>query len=125
MTVARFPASSVASSASSLATAAMAPNRWSNVYSSSAAFSSSRNTKVRKNMRARLLAYADKLLLRKRAMIERVNDQLKNVCQIEHTRRRSPYNFLAHLLAGLCAYCHQPKKPSLRFDCARDTLPAA
>lgn len=73
-------------------------------------------TKVRKNMRERLLAYTDKLLLRKRALIETVNDQLKNVCQIEHSRHRSPFNFLVHLLAGLASYCHQPKKPSLHLD---------
>ena len=73
-------------------------------------------TKVRKNMRAVLLPLADKLLLRKRAIIESINDQLKNICQIEHTRHRSPLNFLAHLFAGLIAYCHQPKKPSLIWD---------
>ncbi|HEU5348606.1 MAG TPA: IS982 family transposase [Ktedonobacterales bacterium] len=82
-------------------------------------------TKVRKNMRHRLLAYTDKLLLRKRAIIESVNDQLKNVCQIEHTRHRSPFNFLAHLLSGLIAYCHQPKKPSLHLDGLLAALPAA
>jgi len=49
-------------------------------------------------------------------VIEPINDQLKNVCQIEHTRHRSPNNFLAHLLAGLIAFCHQPKKPALRLD---------
>ena len=73
-------------------------------------------TKVRKNMRAVLLPLTDKLLLRKRAIIESINDQLKNICQIEHTRHRSPLNFLAHLFAGLIAYCHQPKKPSLIWD---------
>jgi hypothetical protein len=79
-------------------------------------------TKVRKNMRERLLAYTDKLLLRKRAILESVNDQLKNSCQIEHTRHRSPCNFLAHLLAGLIASCHQPKKPSLHLDRDLDLL---
>ena len=73
-------------------------------------------TKLRKNMRNVLLPLADKLLLRKRALIESINDQLKNICQIEHTRHRSPLNFLVHLLAGLAAYCHQPKKPSLVRD---------
>jgi hypothetical protein len=82
-------------------------------------------TKVRKNMRERLLAATDKLLLRKRAIIETVNDQLKNSCQIEHTRHRSPYNFLVHLLAGLAAYCHQPKKPAFHLDRDPLTLPAA
>jgi hypothetical protein len=74
-------------------------------------------TKLRKNMRNILLPFADKLLLlRKRALIETILDQLKNVCQIEHSRHRSPLNFLVHLLAGLIAYCHQPKKPSLPLD---------
>jgi hypothetical protein len=82
-------------------------------------------TKRRKNMRAQVLQATDRLLLRKRAIIESVNDQLKNICQIEHTRHRSPYNFLVHLLAGLIAYCHQPKKPSLHLDGGLDALPAA
>jgi hypothetical protein len=51
--------------------------------------------------------------------IETIIDQLKNVCQIEHSRHRSPINFLVHLLAGLIAYFHQPKKPSLRLDLHR------
>jgi hypothetical protein len=76
-------------------------------------------TKLRKNMRTLLLPLADKLLLRKRALIETIFDQLKNVCQIEHSRHRSPVNFLVHLLAGLAAYCHQPKKPSLGLDLHR------
>jgi hypothetical protein len=70
-------------------------------------------TRLRKNMHNRLMDLSDKLLLRKRAIIETINDQLKNICQIEHTRHRSPINFLVHLMAGLIAYCHQPKKPSL------------
>jgi hypothetical protein len=75
-------------------------------------------------MRPRLLALADKLLLRKRAVIESVNDPLKNVCQIEPTRHRSPFNFLAHLLSGLIAYCHPPKKPSLHFIRELEAIPA-
>lgn len=73
-------------------------------------------TKLRKKMRNRLLLLSDKLLLRKRAIIETINDQLKNVCQIEHSRHRSPINFLVHLIAGLIAYCLQPKKPSLHLQ---------
>jgi hypothetical protein len=76
-------------------------------------------TKLRKNMRNQLLDLSDQLLLRKRALIETIIDQLKNVCQIEHSRHRSPFNFLVHLLAGLAAYCHQPKKPSLGLDLHR------
>jgi hypothetical protein len=72
-------------------------------------------TKLRKNMPQVVLAVADKLLLRKRALIETIVDQLKNVCQIEHSRHRSPYAFVVHFMAGLIAYCHQPKKPSLQL----------
>jgi hypothetical protein len=57
----------------------------------------------------------DKLLLRKRSIIETINAQLKNISQIEHTRHRSVPNFLVNLVAGLIAYCHQPKKPSLNL----------
>lgn len=70
-------------------------------------------TKLRKWMRNRLLEMSDKLLLRKRAIIETINDQLKNICQIEHSRHRSPINFLVNQVAGLIVYCHLPKKPSL------------
>ncbi len=55
----------------------------------------------------------DKLLLRKRAIIETIIDQLKNISQIEHSRLLSPINFLVNLICGLIAYCRQPKKPSL------------
>lgn len=73
-------------------------------------------TGIRANMKQKLIALADKILLRKRSLIETVNDQLKNISQIEHTRHRSPANFLINLLGGLAAYCHQPKKPSLYVD---------
>jgi transposase len=72
-------------------------------------------TKLRKNMKNRLLPWMDKLLLRKRALIESVVDQLKNISQIEHTRHRSPTNCFLNIIAGLIAYCHQPKKPSLNL----------
>jgi hypothetical protein len=80
-------------------------------------------TKLKKNMKNRLMPLADKLLLRKRAIAETIIDQLKNISQIEHSRHRSPMNFLANLLCGLIAYCHQPKKPSLGFG-ALPCLPA-
>lgn len=77
-------------------------------------------TKLRKNMKNRLMSLFDKILLRKRAIIESVIDQLKNICQIEHTRHRSPVNAFINMIAGLIAYCHQPKKPSLNlFPSAR------
>lgn len=70
-------------------------------------------TGIKKNMKNRLMPLADKLLLRKRSIVETIIDQLKNISQIEHTRHRSFFNFLVNLLCGLIAYCHQPKKPSL------------
>lgn len=73
-------------------------------------------TAVRKNMKNRLVIMEDKLLLRKRSIIETINDQLKNISQIEHSRHRSVSNFMVNLLAGLIAYCHQPKKPSINWS---------
>jgi len=73
-------------------------------------------TGIRSNMTNRLMEVSEKILLRKRSLIETVNDQLKNVCQIEHTRHRSPANFIVHLMAGLIAYARQPKKPSLNLQ---------
>lgn len=73
-------------------------------------------TSVRKNMKPRLLTLIDKILLRKRSIIETINDQLKNVSQIDHSRHRSPVNFAINLLAGLVAYCKQPKKPAIKVN---------
>ena len=70
-------------------------------------------TKIKKNMKNKFMLLTDKFLLRKRAIIETVNDQLKNISQIEHSRHRSPLNFIANILAGLIAYSLQPKKPSI------------
>jgi hypothetical protein len=75
-------------------------------------------TKIRKNMKKQILADIDKLLLRKRAIVESVIDQLKNISQIEHSRHRSQDNFLVNLIAGLTAYSLQPKKPSIEIDCS-------
>ena len=72
-------------------------------------------TGLRKNMREKLQPLWDKLMLRKRSLIETVIDQLKNISQIQHTRHRSPTNYLVNILAGLVAYTHQPKKPSLHL----------
>ena len=70
-------------------------------------------TPIRKNMRNRLVVLEDKLLTRKRFVIETIVDQLKNISQIEHTRHRRTTNFIANLIAGLIAYTWQDKKPSL------------
>ena len=73
-------------------------------------------TKFKKNMKNKLMTTLDKQLLRKRAIIESVIEQLKHISQIEHSRHRSPTNFVVNLLAGLVAYCHRDKKPSIAID---------
>lgn len=70
-------------------------------------------TKLKKNMKNRLIPLLDKILLRKRAIIESVNDQLKNISQIEHSRHRSPLNFMVNLIAGLVAYTYQDSRLAL------------
>ena len=73
-------------------------------------------TPIRKNMQNRLVLLKDKLLTRKRFVIETIVDQLKNISQIEHTRHRSTTNFVVNLIAGLIAYTWQAKKPSLHLS---------
>lgn len=73
-------------------------------------------TKIKKNMKNQLMVLEDKLLLRKRALVETVNDQLKNISQIEHSRHRCINNFCINLIAGLAAYAIKPKKPSLNLN---------
>ena len=73
-------------------------------------------TSLRKNMKNKLLPLWDKMMLRKRTIIETIIDQLKNISQIEHSRHRSVVNFLVNLFAGLIAYNWQDKKPSLHLS---------
>jgi hypothetical protein len=81
-------------------------------------------TKLKSNSKNRLpMELIDRILIRKRAIVESVIDQLKNISQIEHSRHRSVGNFLVNLMCGLIAYAHQPKKPSLGLD-AMVCLPA-
>lgn len=72
--------------------------------------------KKKKTPETRLLPLLDSILARKRSIIETINDQLKNISQIAHTRHRSPTNFLVNLITGLLAYTFQPKKPALHFE---------
>jgi transposase len=73
-------------------------------------------TKLRDNMKNQLMSLTDRLLLRRRAVIESIIDQLKNISQIEHSRHRSVTNFFVNVLCGLIAYCRRPVKPSLGLD---------
>ena len=57
-------------------------------------------TKLRKNMKNHIMKMEDKILLRKRAIIETINDELKNLCQAEHTRHRSVSNFVMNILGA-------------------------
>ena len=73
-------------------------------------------TSIRNNMKNVLMEMKDKIMLRKRSVIETVNDELKNICQIEHSRHRSFTNFLTNLISGLIAYSFFPKKPAIRYE---------
>ncbi len=73
-------------------------------------------TDVRKNMKSKALSNEEKILIRKRSVIETVNDELKNMCQVEHTRHRSISGFLINVMGALAAYSFFPKKPSINKD---------
>jgi len=73
-------------------------------------------TSIRNNMKNCLMTMHDKITLRKRSVIETVNDELKNICQLEHSRHRSFTNFIVNMIAGLIAYDFLPKKPSISFQ---------
>jgi hypothetical protein len=70
-------------------------------------------TRIRKNMKNALMQLSDKYWLRKRAVIESINDLLMSVFDIDHTRHRSPWNAIVHAIAGLCAYDYYQHKPSV------------
>ena len=78
-------------------------------------------TGIRNNMKNVLMGMRDKILLRKRSVIETINDQLKNICQAEHSRHRSFGNFLTNLVASLIAYSFQEKKPEIKFETENTT----
>ena len=73
-------------------------------------------TTIRNNMKNILMEMKDKILLRKRSVIETINDQLKNICQVEHSRHRSFTNFITNLIAALIAYTFFEKKPAIKFE---------
>lgn len=73
-------------------------------------------TAVRRNMKQKALSNEEKLLLRKRSVIETVNDELKNICQVEHTRHRSIAGFILNIMSAIAAYSFFPKKPSIKKD---------
>ncbi len=80
-------------------------------------------TKLRK--KNSLMHLSDKILMRKRALVETVIDELKNICQIEYTRYRSQEGFLVNLISGLIAYSYLLKKPSLNLEVVDQSLALA
>lgn len=77
-------------------------------------------TKIRKNMKNHLMLMDDKLRLKKRALIESVNDILMSVQDVDHTRHRSALNALVHTMAGLVAYHFYDTKPSVFIKPVQD-----
>lgn len=73
-------------------------------------------TKLKNNMKGALMSVSDRLLLRKRAIIETVNDELKNIAQVEHSRHRCFDNFIVNMLGAIAAYCCFPKKPCINVE---------
>ena len=83
-------------------------------------------TNVRKNMKPKLLSLWDRAMLSRRFIIETINDQLKNISQIEHSRHRSMNGFMLNLMGGLVAYCLKEKKPTLNItDVERNMMVVA
>jgi transposase len=80
-------------------------------------------TRVKTNMKNRLLPLLDKLLLRKRALIETIIDQLKNICQIEHSRHRGIPHYFTDVITALIAYTYHDHFPSLNLEPHRDLPP--
>lgn len=78
-------------------------------------------TGIRNKMKNSLMSMNDKIMLRKRSVIETVNDELKNICQIEHSRHRSFTSFIVNILAGLTAYSFFPKKPSIKYQTVKSS----
>lgn len=72
-------------------------------------------TGIRQNMKNQVMEMRDKIMLRKRSVIETINDQLKNICNVEHSRHRSFHNFINNILAAIAAYSFLPKKPAIKY----------
>tara|TARA_R110002167_G_scaffold19_1_gene103 strand:- start:9721 stop:10023 length:303 start_codon:yes stop_codon:yes gene_type:complete len=73
-------------------------------------------TTVRKNIEAKAMSLWDRAMLSKRFIIEMINDQLKNISFIEHSRHRNMNGFMLNLMAGLVAYCLKENKPKLNLS---------
>jgi len=79
-------------------------------------------TKVRKNMKNKMLSAFEKFFLKQRGIVETIIDQLKNLYHVEHSRHRSPINFLVNTLAALIAYSWRPNKPGIKTNNIKNNL---
>lgn len=79
-------------------------------------------TKIKKNIKNVPMSTSDKIILRKRTLIENVNDERKNMAQVEHSIHRSVDGFIANALGEIAAYCYFPKKPSSTWSLRRREL---
>ena len=66
---------------------------------------------LRANMKNRLMPMWDKIMLRKRCIIECINDLIKNKANIVHSRHRSIHNFIMNICTALTAYSFFENKP--------------
>ena len=73
-------------------------------------------TQLRNKMKPKIMPLEDRLMLKKRSLIESVFHILKDMLHIDHSRHRSPKNFFINILAALTAYCLYPNKPSIRME---------
>lgn len=74
-----------------------------------------RRRTLRPNMKQRLIPLYDRIMLRRRSIIESRNDMLKDVTQIVHSKHRSVHNFMLNILGAICAYCFFATKPEVNF----------
>jgi hypothetical protein len=72
-------------------------------------------TTVRKNMKAKAISIFDRAMLSKRYIIETINDQLKNISRVEHSRHRSETGFMLNVILGIVAYCLKKQKPRIKL----------
>jgi len=79
-------------------------------------------TKVRKNMKKKMLSAFEKFFLKQRGIVETIIDQLKNLYHVEHSRHRSPINFLVNTVAALIAYTWRPNKPGIKLGKLQNNL---
>lgn len=96
------------------------PKRWAEFYENGIQLI----TKIKENMKNKLMNLTDKLMLRKRGIIESVGDILKEHLHMEHTRHRSVWGFFLHIFTSLAAYQMRDKKPSLSAKSLAKFIPA-